>query len=207
VTGAERQHLAERGIVRRLPAGTRYLREGDGCAGIALVLSGRLRVAKTSPGGRSITLYHIEPGETCILTASCLLAGSRYPAEAVVVEEVAALLLPGDLFRQYFDTVASVRAFVLDHFTDRLAAVMALVEEVAFRRVDQRVARWLADEDAAGRVVTLSHEGIADHLGTARVVVSRILEDFEARGWLRLGRRRVDVLEPAALRAFGNRSD
>jgi len=207
VAGAERQALAERAMLRRLPAGTVYLREGDACTGIAFVLDGRIRVAKPSSGGRVITLYHIGPGETCILTASCLLAGNRYPAEAVVVEDVTAALLPPDLFARLFDTAPAMRRFVLDHFTDRLAAVMALVEEVAFRRVDQRLARWLAAEAGAERVITLSHEGIAEHLGTARVVVSRVLGDFEARGWVRLGRRRVEVLAAAALTAFSNQSD
>lgn len=103
--------------------------------------------------------------------------------------------------------VPAVRRFVLDHFTDRLATTMALVEEVAFRRLDQRAARWLADQAEGGGVIALSHQEIAGHLGTARVVVSRILGEFESRGWVRLGRRRVEVTDPAALRAFGNQSD
>ena len=198
---------ASRLLFRTLPAGAVYLREGDSCSGIALVLEGRLRVSKSSGGGREITLYHIEPGETCILTASCLFVGSRYPAEAVVTEHVQAVLIPADVFLHLFETDSAVRAFVLSHFTDRLATTMALVEEIAFRRVDQRAARWLADEAGAAGVVQLSHEEIAAQLGTARVVVSRLLEDFQSRGWVTLGRRRVSVQAPNALRAFSNQSD
>lgn len=199
--------MASRSAIRHLPAGATYLREGDSCAGIALVLDGRLRVSKSSGSGREITLYHIVPGETCVLTASCLFAGSRYPAMAQVVEDVTAALLPSDVFLQLFETVPDVRLFVLNHFADRLATTMALVEEVAFRRVDQRAARWLAEWGGRQTVLPMSHEEIAAQLGTARVVVSRLLEDFSSRGWVALGRRRVEVLDAAALSAFSNQSD
>jgi CRP/FNR family transcriptional regulator len=206
---ADRQTLLARGMVRSLPAGTVYLREGDACAFIALVLGGRIRVARTAPSGREITLYHIEPGETCILTASCLLAGAAYPAQATVSEDVEALLVPGDLFRRLVAAVEPVRNFVIGHFGDRLATVMALIEEVAFRQVDRRLAAWLAGEarGRVGHVLAMSHEELADEVGTARVVVSRTLESFAERGWIVLGRRRVEVRAPEELSRFGNQSD
>ncbi|MEX2179471.1 MAG: Crp/Fnr family transcriptional regulator [Gemmatimonadaceae bacterium] len=207
IGGGEARTFVERTMLRRLPAGETYLRDGDSCSAIALVLEGRLRVSKSAPSGREITLYQIVPGETCILTASCLLAGKRYPAQADVVEDVEAALVPADVFRRAFDSVPDVRMFVFDHFTERLATTMALVEEVAFRRVDQRAARWLAEQSGDAQVLAMSHEEIAAHLGTARVVVSRVLENFGSRGWVKLGRRKVEVLDPKALRAFGSQSD
>ncbi len=199
--------VAERTMVKHLPAGATYLREGDRCAGIALVLEGRLRVAKSSRTGREITLYHIVPGETCILTASCLLSGAVYPAHASVVDDVTAALIPADVFHHLFETEPAVRTFVFDHFAERLATTMALLEEVAFRRVDQRAARWLVETADIHDVLAFSHEEIAAQLGTARVVVSRLLEDFQSRGWVALGRRRVEVRNAAALLAFSNESD
>lgn len=205
---ADRELLRTRGAVRALPAGAVYLREGDTCAGMALVLAGRLRVSKSSEG-REITLYHIEAGETCILSASCVLAPASYPALATVVEDVTALLIPADLFRQLVATYEPVRSFVFAHFGDRLATVMALVEEVAFARVDRRVATWLAREaEMRGTaVIPVSHEEIARQLGTARVVVSRVMEGFADRRWITQGRRRVEVLDARALGAYGNQSD
>lgn len=189
VAGADRDLIAQRGIVRRLPSGTVYLHVGDTCSGIALITAGRIRVAKTAASGRSITLYHIVPGETCILATSCLLAGSSYPATATVAQPAAALLVPGDVFARLFAGSTAIRAWVLSQFTERLATVMALVEEVAFRKVDQRLARWLVTEGgrASGGVLALSHDDVATHIGSARVVVSRVLEEFEARGWVVLG--------------------
>ena len=206
---ADRELLRSRGAIRTLPAGAVYLREGDTCAGMALVLAGRLRVSKSSGEGREITLYHIGAGETCILSASCVLAPASYPALATVVEDVTALLVPADLFRQLVATYEPVRSFVFAHFGDRLATVMALVQEVAFARVDRRVATWLAREaDVRGTaVIPVSHEEIANQLGTARVVVSRVMEGFADRRWITQGRRKVEVLDAGALRAYGNQSD
>lgn len=206
---AELETLRSRGMVRALPAGTAYLREGDSCAAIALLLQGRIRVAKTSATGREITLYHIDPGETCILTAGCLLAHGDYPAQAIVVEDATAVLLPGDLFRRYVATNEAFRGFVIGHFSGRLASAMALVQEVAFARMDRRVASWLAQESqrAGDGSLALSHEEIAGHLGTARVVVSRVLESLESKGWIALGRRRVEIRDAEALAKYGNQSD
>lgn len=205
----EREALRTRGVVRSLPAGDVYLREGDMCRGIALLLEGRVRVAKTSPSGREITLYHVGPGETCILTTSCLTAGAPFPAVATVVEATRALLVPPDLFRHYMATSEAVRSFVIGGFGELLANVMALVEEIAFGHVDTRLAAWLTHEahKAGTNTIALTHDDIAAHVGTARVVVSRILESFADKGWIALGRRRVEIHDAAALAAYGNRSD
>lgn len=208
LTPAERAELEARAQMRSLSAGSIYLREGDTCAGIALVVAGRIRVARASASGREITLYHIGPGETCILTASCLLSKAPYPAQATVVEDVTALLVPADVFRHLVATSEPLRAFVFGQFGSRLDTVMALVEEVAFARVDRRLASWLAAEAARQTApLSLSHEEIASQVGTARVVVSRVLETFEDKGWVTLGRRRIDVRDQAALERYGNQSD
>lgn len=207
---SDRAQLATRAQMRSLRAGTVYLREGDACSAIALVIGGRIRVSKASPSGRGIALYHIGAGETCILTASCLLHGASYPADATVAEDVTALLVPADLFRHLVASSEPVRSFVIGQFGARLVAVMALVEEVAFARLDRRLATWLAAEVAAsgkGTRLSMSHDEIASQVGTARVVVSRVLETFADKGWVSLGRRQVDVRDAAALASYGNQSD
>ena len=199
--------FVERSVVRRLPVGATYLREGDRCAGLALVLDGRIRVCKTSHSGRELTLYHIVAGETCILTASCLLSGTSYPALANVVEEVIAAVIPAEVFLHLFESERAVRSFVFEQFSERLAATMVLVEDIAFKRVDQRAARWLVESADGSGIIGLSHEEIADQLGTARVVVSRLLEDFQSRGWVKLGRRRVEIVDAVSLMQFSHESD
>jgi CRP/FNR family transcriptional regulator len=175
------------------PSGMLLYSEGDACPAIAWLLSGEVRVYKTGEAGREITLYEIGKGETCILNVSCILADTSYPAHAVSLEEGAMLLIPAVDFRRLIDRYADMRRFVFQIMSRRLASVMALVEEVAFGRMDRRLSDYL-EEKAKSGVLTSSHQKIADDLGTSREVVSRILKDMERRGTLALSRNRITLL-------------
>lgn len=182
------------------------LTEGVTCDAVLFVLRGAIRVFRTAPSGRPIGLYRIEPGESCVLGISCVLAESGYGAQAETAEPTEAFALGAQAFRLLFRTEPAMQQFVMGLFARRLAAVMALVEEVAFRRVDERLARLLLRDAAASgkpRIVARSHEELAAQLGTAREVVSRILAQFEEDGLVRLERRRIRVLDGAALAARG----
>lgn len=187
-----------------LPAGAVPFRPGSPCDGYLFVLSGRIRVQLLSESGREIVLYRVEPNQTCILTSACLLGGSAYPAEAVAETPVEAALLPAAAFNELLARSAAFRALVFADFGRRLAALMTVIDDVAFSRVQSRLARFLLDsQDDAGRLM-LSHQQIAAELGSAREVVSRQLKAFERRGWLRLDRRRIEVVDAAALRAVAD---
>jgi CRP/FNR family transcriptional regulator len=189
---------------KTFPAGTVLLEEGQPCEGALLVTSGSIRVYKTSPSGREITLYLVQPGEMCVLGISCLLNDTRYPARAAVKTDTEAFGIPAPAFRRLFREEAPVQRFVLDMFSSRLSSVMQLVEEVAFRRMDERLAVFLLKEAERSpgtyHPVAMSHEQIATHLGTAREVVSRLLSQLEGDGLVRLGRRRVHITSPQELR-------
>ncbi|GAB5550101.1 MAG: Crp/Fnr family transcriptional regulator [Sandaracinaceae bacterium] len=177
--------------------------EGDRCQAIPLVVSGEARVYRTSPEGRVITLYRIEPGESCILTASCLLSDRPFPAFAEAETPVEALLLPADVFVRLFAEAAPLREHVFSLLARRLGDVIELVDAVAFRRVDERLARHLLDQaDAAGRVAR-THEALAEALGTSREVVSRTLKEFERQGLVALSRGAVSVVDAEPLRRYG----
>lgn len=185
------------------PAGTVLLDEGQPCDRALLVSRGAIRVYKTSPSGRDITLYLVQPGEMCVLGISCLLRDRRYPAQASVKIDTEALGIPASVFRRLFREEEAVQQFVLDMFSSRLSSVTRLVEEVAFRRMDERLAVFLLKEavrtPGTYPTVTMSHEQIASHLGTAREVISRLLSRFEDDGLVTLDRRRVRIIEPAKL--------
>lgn len=184
-------------------AGTVLLEEGQPCERALLVTRGAIRVHKTSPSGRDITLYLVQPGEMCVLGISCLLRDTRYPARASVKTDTEALRIPASAFRRLFREEEPVQQFVLDMFSSRLSSVMRLVEEVAFRRMDERLADFLLKEAERARgtyhAVAMSHEQIADHLGTAREVISRLLSQFKDDGLVTLGRRSVRITDPAKL--------
>jgi len=177
----------------KVPAGTVLFRDGDMCQGYVFVLNGSVRVQKMDPEGREIVLYRVEDGQTCMLTTSCLLGGRAYPAEGVAEEETElALLAPNRLDALLAD--AAFRRFVLSMISERVADLMTLIEDVAFGRMDVRLARRLLELDNGNGKLHLTHQQLATELGTAREVVSRILKDFERRGLVDL--RRGSVLLP-----------
>jgi CRP/FNR family transcriptional regulator len=169
--------------------------EGDACSAIAFLLSGEIRVYKSAEGGREITLYEIGRGETCILNAACILSHTTYPANAVSTKEGSMLLVPADHFRGLMDTTMEIRHFVFEIMSRRLTTVMALVEEVAFGRMDIRLKEYLSEKAEHG-VLKSTHQKIADDLGTSREVVSRLLKDLERKGLVALLRNEITLLMP-----------
>jgi CRP/FNR family transcriptional regulator len=179
-----------------IPTGTTVFDERQPCRGFAFVLDGAIRVVKVSPGGRELPLYRVTAGESCIITSSCLLGHADYNARGVSDGPTTLALLPGKLFDEML-TEPAFRDFVFSLFSERMAELMQLVEEVAFHKLDQRLAALLLGK---GRVVRASHQQLADELGSVREMVSRLLKRFEEQGLLRLGREQVEVLDPAGLR-------
>src|SRR3954471_15867553 len=186
-----RKAISEAGTIVHLQAGEYFLREGDTCAHFAILVTGKMRVFKLGEGGQEITLYHVGAGEACPLNVSCILSDRPVPAMARVEEEVEALVVPAATFRAWIAEHEPLRRFVFQMFSSRLTEVMSLVEEVAFRRMDQRLARRLADLLAEEGSVEVTHADIAADLGTAREVVSRLLKEFERRGAIALSRGKI----------------
>ena len=174
-----------------LPRGAYYFEEGQYCGNIALLGAGDIRVFKRGENGREITLYHVEQGETCILTASCLLSQSIYPASAVVEKTAQAVVFPAGIFRDWVTRNDEVRKFVFSSMAQRIENVLTLVGEITFRKMDDRLRLFLREriENAADkRTIQMTHEEIAMELGTAREVVSRLLKELERKGLLEQSR-------------------
>ena len=194
-----RKAISDAGTIVHLAAGDYFLREGDTCAHFAILVSGKMRVFKLGEGGQEITLYHVGAGEACPLNVSCILSDRPVPAMARVEEEVEAVVVPASTFRAWIAEYEPLRRFVFQMFSSRLTEVMSLVEEVAFRRMDQRLARRLADLLTDSESVEITHADIAADLGTAREVVSRLLKEFERRGAIRLSRGRILLRDQSIL--------
>lgn len=186
--------LLQSALLRAFTAGTPLYAEGEMCGQIAFVLAGEIRVYKTNDNGREITLYELAAGDTCILTASCLLAHLRYPANAVTLDRTEALIVQAADFRRLMDAYPDLRNFVATMLGHRLAAMMTLIEEIVFNRMDRRLFEYLI-ERSENNVVTRTHLRIANDLGTSREVVSRLLKDFQSRGVIQSGRNQVTILE------------
>lgn len=165
-----------------------------------LVIEGRVRVAKSNSDGNEILLYRLGPGESCAITALTLLSSGRYPATGTAEEDVSAYALPGSLFLELTLESAEFRALVFNSVAERMAHLMALVESLAFRGVAKRLAAQLLQQEIT---IGTTHQTLADELGTRREVVSRILETFQQSGIVRLGRKRIEILDRQALSSVG----
>jgi CRP/FNR family transcriptional regulator, anaerobic regulatory protein len=180
-----------------LPAGTQIFAERQPCQGFPLLLAGTIKVVKTTPAGREMLLYRVEPGGSCIITSSCLLGHTPYSARGIAETPLALLVLPAQLFARLIAENAAFRDFVFHLFSARIAELMQLVEEVAFHRLDQRLAKLLLGKDEPIRA---THQALAEELGSVREIVSRLLKGFSAQGLVALGREQITLLDRAALR-------
>ncbi|NNM66627.1 MAG: Crp/Fnr family transcriptional regulator [Spirochaetales bacterium] len=192
-----------------LPAGRILLSEGSTCAGVPFVLAGSLHLFKTSETGREITLYRIEAGESCILSTTCILSSGAFPAFARAERDTQAVFVPAGTFRDLVERSSSWRSYVFKLYERRLTQMVTLVEEVAFHRMDQRLARLLLDVSTElGNQVTLplTHQELATRLGTTREVVTRLLRDFEEEGLVETARGSILLLDSGglALRSHAN---
>ena len=182
--------------------------EGDSCTHLALVTAGTARVYKLAESGREITLYRIEAGECCILTASCMLSGRVFPASATVEDELQAVLIPQTQVQAWVSEYETWRHFLWSLLAERLGDVISLIEEVAFRRMDERLADYLEDQVRdRSPLLQATHQQIAADLGTSREVVSRMLKDFQLRGILELSRGRIEIHDLDRLRQIGHERD
>jgi len=178
----------------RIPAGRDVFIEGDWVDGIALLISGMVRVYKIGETGREITLYRFGLGESCILTANAILGQKNFPAIATVEQEAEAVMIPADKFRDWVRRHDIWRDFVFDLLSQRLSSMMVIVDEVVFRRMDVRIAFLLLSRGQIRNPIRVTHQEIASELGSSREVISRLIEDFVSEGIVRSGRGTVEIL-------------
>ena len=126
------------------------MREGQACASLPFVLDGGIRVFKTAESGREITLYRIESGQSCILSTGCGAGIISFPATAVAEKATIAVFMPSATVKRMLAKGPAFRDYILEQYSRRMAEVMELVEEVAFRRVDERLAQWLIEHSIKG---------------------------------------------------------
>jgi CRP/FNR family transcriptional regulator len=195
---ATRAEIAAEARAFAAPAGTILARPGEALPHFVLLTEGVVRVSGISEGGREIVLYRVGPGETCVLSSACLLGRTPLSAELVAESDVAGFALPDSAFQHLVAGAPAFRRLVFANFAERLGEIVALLEDIAFQRIDRRLAAFLAQR-SAGPALSLTHQAIASEIGTAREVVSRQLKEFERRGWLRLGRGTIELVDRAAL--------
>ncbi|MDD2810648.1 Crp/Fnr family transcriptional regulator [Rhodoferax sp.] len=181
-----------------VPAQTVLFSENAPCQGFPLVLQGEIKVSRNSDDGRSLELYRVVPGELCLVSSASLFRAQPLSACGITTKPSTLMLIGVALFKRWLETPA-FRNDVLGLFADRMADLTALVDAVAFQKLDRRLAAALLGH---GQQLRITHQSLADELGTVREIVTRLLRRFEREGWVSLGREQIQIINGAALRAL-----
>lgn len=183
--------LVARSRVLSVPAGTMIFGPGKSPEHMLFLLSGLVRVQQVSETGHEIVLYRIHAGESCVLTTACLLAFEDYSAEGIAETDIEAVAVPREVFDELVAQSRSFRDFVFAAFSKRITGLFRMIDEVAFQKLDVRMADKLLDLSNGTDAVETTHQKLSVELGTAREVVSRQLQEFQRRGWIEQGRGHI----------------
>jgi CRP/FNR family transcriptional regulator len=196
--------LVRRSTVITVPKDTVIFGPGKSPENLLLMLEGTVRVQQLAENGREIVLYRVHAGESCVLTTACLLAYEDYSAEGIAETEVSAVAIPRTVFDDLVANSPEFRNFVFTAYSKRITDLFLVIEEIAFRRMDIRLAQKLLELAKDGRVEA-THQQMAAELGTAREVVSRQLSEFQRRDWVAQARGEIRILNARALQDLADK--
>lgn len=201
LTAAQKQRLEAAAVKKHAPGGTILHRGSDECSGLVLVSSGQLRVYTTSDDGREITLYRLLERDICLFSAACMMSSIQFELQVSAERDTEFWLVSPEAYSALMKESAPIANFTNSIIASRFTEVMWLMDQLLWKRMDQRIAKFLLDEAALNDSMTLklTHEAIANHLGTAREVVTRLLKYFQSEGAVKLSRGAIEILDAERL--------
>ena len=201
---SERQLLVEHSMVTTVEKDTVIFGPGKIPENLLLLLKGTVRVQQLSERGREIVLYRVRAGESCVLTTACLLACENYSAQGIAESDVQAVAIPMRTFDQLVAKSIQFRQFLFSAYSRKITELFHIIEDVAFQRVDVRLADKLVELSEGETQIHITHQQLAAELGTAREVISRQLLDFQHRCWIEQARGLIRLLDQEALRRLAS---
>jgi len=205
IAPADLKKYTAQGNQLNVPDGTCLFRPGDDGRAFLIVTSGAVRVEQTNSAGRTVVLYRVEAGDSCVLTTTCLLSDKPYSGYGYAEGAVSAIAISAERFRGLLSSDPRFQELVFRGFAARVGELTEVIDDLLEHRTDLRLARWLARHGEIA--LHMTQQEVAQELGTAREVVSRTLKSFETRGWIDIGRGSVAITNSVALRDYGGRSD
>lgn len=206
LTPVQQKKIEDATYYREVPKGM-ILHSGEtNCLGIVLIQSGQLRAYSISGEGREVTLYRLFEYDTCIFTASCAMPNIMFDMVIEAEKDSEVLVIPPEVYNAVLTESAPLANYHNQVISSRFSEVMWLMEQIMWRSFDKRLATFLLDESAlegAGSL-KITHEKIANHMGTAREVVTRMLKYFQNEGMVRLTRGAVEIVDIKRLRELQN---
>ncbi|MEE9333108.1 MAG: Crp/Fnr family transcriptional regulator [Granulosicoccaceae bacterium] len=196
--------LVEQSTVMNVPQNTAIFGPGKIPDHLLLLLEGTVRVQQLSDKGREIVLYRVRAGESCVMTSACMIAFKGYSAEGIAETDVKAVSIPMKIFNQLIGESAEFREFVFTAYSTRIVELFQIIEDVAFQRIDIRLAEKILELAQNEALIRLTHQQLAAELGTAREVISRQLSEFQRRHWIKQSRGVIEILNFSDLEQLAN---
>lgn len=197
LTTEQQQKITQYAIHKTVKAGTILHDGGKDCLGILLIHSGQLRAYIFSEDGREITLFRLFEMDICIFTASCMMPNIQFDVTIEVEKDAQFWVIPADIYKRLMNESAPIANYTNDIMSSRFSEIMWLVEQVMWKSFDKRLADFLLKESLIEDSLSLkiTHEKIANHMGTAREVVTRMLRYFQNEGMVKLTRGTVEIVD------------
>ncbi len=204
LTRQQQLHIQSHSGQRRYQKGQLPHQGGD-CSGLLLVQSGQLRVYILSPGGKEVTLYRLFPWDICLFSASCVMKNIHFDLYVEAEKDTQVFVVPSEVYQELMKSSLAVADYTNQLMAARFSDVMWVMEQVLFTSFDSRLAAFLLEQARIDQKeeLRITHEEIARHLGSAREVVTKMLNYFAQEGMVRLARGRVALLDTARLEALG----
>lgn len=197
LTENEKQILKDSAVKRRVEKGKILHKSSGECLGLVIVEEGQLRAFVLSEGGKEITLFRLFELDFCLFTASCVFSGIQFDVSIEVEKDTEFWLIPPNVYRELMEKSTAVANYTNELMASRFSEVMWLIEQVMFKSFDKRLAAFLLEESNIENSdrLEITHERIANHLGSAREVVTRMLKYFQNEGAVKLSRGAVEITD------------
>ena len=204
LTPTQQQILERNAVLRKVDKGTVIHNGTVECTGLLLVRSGQLRAYILSDEGREISLYRLFDRDICLFSASCMMNSIQFEITIEAQKDTTMWVISADTYQRIMKESAVVANFTNEIMATRFSEVMWLMEQIMWKSMDKRIAAFLLEETAieGSRQLKITHENIANHLGTHREVVTRMLHYFQKEGVIRLARGAIEVTEKQRLKAI-----
>ena len=206
MTPAQQELLKQSAARRSVKKGT-VLHSGSGdCVGLMLIISGQLRAYIVSDEGKELTIYRLFELDTCLFSASCIMQSIQFDIIIEAEKDTEVWIIPPQLYLSVMNESAPVANYTRELMSSRFSEAMWLIEQVMWKSIDRRLAAFLLEEAQleGTNVLKITHETIANHMGTAREVVTRMLRYFQNEGMVKLTRGTVEILDERVLRTLAS---
>jgi CRP/FNR family transcriptional regulator len=189
--------IKEKGLFFQIHSGEHLIDIGQYIKFMPLLLSGGLKIMREDNDGRELLLYHIQPGETCAMSLTCCMGDAKSTVRAEAEEDTTLIAIPIQLLDQWSTQYISWKHFIMSTYQKRFEDLLRTIDGIAFQKLDDRLIHLLKEKvnKHGQRIITTTHQEIANELHSSREVISRLLKRMENDGWLQLGRNKIEWLK------------